>query len=198
MDWLLTRLNILADGLEKKEHALREIVNITENQSTVLQSDLSETEAHAFIVQMNREKQQFIKQVIQCDNMFESILKEAGPALDAAQESYKPQVAELQTRIRRVMDLDVKIRVYEEKNNALMKGKQAPQSNPLPPEAVITPAASAPMTSAPVSPAGTAAINPSAPSATVPPKQKTPPLPPDANRVINAYVKNTRNYKGPT
>ncbi len=124
MDWLLTRLNILADGLEKKEQALREIVNITENQNTVLLSELTDVEANAFIVQMNKEKQQFIKQVIQCDNVFESILKEAGPALDAAQDSYKPQVEELQKRIRRVMDLDVKIRVYEEKNNALMKAKQ--------------------------------------------------------------------------
>jgi hypothetical protein len=162
MDWLLTQLNILADGLDKKEQALSEIVNITENQGTVLQSGLPEEETRAFLTQMNREKQQFIKTVIACDYMFEAVLKEAGPALDAAPESYKPQVAELQKRIRRVMDLDVKIRVYEEKNNALQNGK---------------PAMTAPqITSQRPTPTGAA------------------PIPPDTNRVIGAYVKNTRNY----
>jgi flagellar biosynthesis/type III secretory pathway chaperone len=165
MDWLATQLGLLADGLEKKEQALTEIVNITENQNTVLQSGLSVIEAQAFVTQMNKEKQPLIKQVIQCDSMFETVLKEAGPALDALPDSFKPQVAELQIRIRRVMDLDVKIRVCEEKNKTLMEGKRDLETT-----------------------AETASS--AAPSAA----QKQTPLPPDANRVINAYVKNTRNY----
>jgi hypothetical protein len=167
VDWLLTQLNILADGLNKKEQALGEIVNITENQGTVLQSGLPEEETRAFLSQMNREKQQYIKTVIACDNMFEAVLKEAGPALDAAPEAYKPQVAELQKRIRRVMDLDVKIRVYEEKNNALQNTNHKATAQP-----------------------ATSVISQK------PPPSNTPALPPDANRVIGAYVKNTRNYIG--
>jgi SMC interacting uncharacterized protein involved in chromosome segregation len=160
VDWLRTQLNILADGLNKKEQALREIVNITENQGTVIESGLTADETRAFLTQMNREKQQLIKTVIQCDNMFEAVLKEAGPALDAAPDAYKPQVAELQKRIRRVMDLDVKIRVYEEKNNALQNGKKPFEPTPAPGKQPT----------------------------------QTQPLPTDANRVIGAYAKNSRNY----
>jgi hypothetical protein len=160
MDWLRAQLNILADGLNKKEQALREIVNITENQGTVIESGLSAEETRAFLTQMNREKQQLIKTVLQCDSMFETVLKEAGPALDAAPDASKPQVAELQKRIRRVMDLDVRIRVYEEKNNALQKGLH---------------------TDAPPPAAGKQQV-------------QAQPLPTDANRIIGAYAKNSRNY----
>jgi hypothetical protein len=162
VDWLRTQLNILADGLNKKEQALSEIVNITENQGTVIESGLTEDETRAFLTQMNREKQQLIKTVIQCDNMFEAVLKEAGPALDAAPDAYKPQVSELQKRIRRVMDLDVKIRVYEEKNNAL-QNRRKPLDHPPAPGRQQT-------------------------------QVQAQPLPADVNRVIGAYVKNSRNY----
>jgi hypothetical protein len=160
MDWLRAQLNILADGLNKKEQALSEIVNITENQGTVIESGLSAEETRAFLTQMNREKQQLIKTVLQCDSMFETVLKEAGPALDAAPDAYKPQVAELQKRIRRVMDLDVRIRVYEEKNNALQKGQNITAPPPVTGKQQV----------------------------------QAQPLPTDANRIIGAYAKNSRNF----
>jgi DNA-binding transcriptional MerR regulator len=116
-----TQLAILLEGLKTKEQALTEIVNITGNQSTVIESGLPIAEIRIFLMEMNNEKQQFIDRVKNCDNLFEAILKETGPELDAQQHLYKPQVAELQKYIRRVMDLDVKIRVQEENNNNLLK-----------------------------------------------------------------------------
>jgi len=112
-----TQLAILLEGLKKKEKALAEIVNITENQSTVITSGMAADEVRGFLMEMNKEKQQFIETVKNCDNMFETLLKEVGAELDASQHLYKQQVAELQKYIRRVMDLDVKIRVLEEENN---------------------------------------------------------------------------------
>jgi hypothetical protein len=115
-----TQLAILLDGLKKKEAALTEIVNITENQRTVIESGLPLPEVREFLTEMNKEKQIFIEQVKGCDSMFEAMLKEIGPELDARQDMYKPQVAQLQIHIRRVMDLDVKVRVQEEKNHTAM------------------------------------------------------------------------------
>jgi hypothetical protein len=129
MNTIETKLNILIDGLHKKERALLEIVSITENQGTVLESELPGDQAHEFVAQMNREKQTHIQSVIQCDQLFEKILKEIGPALDKEADAYKPQVVVLQESIKKVMDLDVKIRVLEEKNNQLVltrKGTGAP------------------------------------------------------------------------
>jgi len=115
-----TQLAILLDGLKKKEQALIEIVNITDNQRTVIESGLPVEEVRGFLMEMNKEKQQFIDTVKGCDNMFEAMLKDIGPELDASQHMYKPQVAQLQKYIRRVMDLDVKVRVLEEKNNTIL------------------------------------------------------------------------------
>jgi hypothetical protein len=129
MNTTLTKLNILIDGLAKKELSLSEIVSITENQGTVLESELPNEPAQEFIMQMNQEKQVHIQHVIDCDNLFEIILKEIGPTLDADYSLYKPQVKAIQEGIIRVMDLDVKIRVCEENNNKLMdrrKGTASP------------------------------------------------------------------------
>ena len=116
-DPMEVQLTVLLDGMKKKEQALTEIVNITENQRTVIESGLPVEEVRSFMVEMNKEKHFFIEQVKGCDNMFEAVLKEIGPKLDANQHLYKPQVGQLQVFIRRVMDLDVKVRVQEEKNN---------------------------------------------------------------------------------
>ena len=117
-DFMQTQLAILLEGLKKKEQALAEIVNITDNQRTVIESGMSLDEVRTFLVEMNKTKQGFIDTVKGCDTMFETMLKEVGPELDAQQHMYKPQVAQLQKYIRRVMDLDVKVRVQEDENNA--------------------------------------------------------------------------------
>jgi hypothetical protein len=124
MNNIETKLNLLIDGLAKKEHSLLEIVNITENQGTVLESELPAEESLAFVSQMNREKQVHIQIVIQCDSMFETVLKEIGSKLDDDPQAYKPQVLAIQDGIKRVMDLDVRVRVLEEKNNQRMISKK--------------------------------------------------------------------------
>ena len=45
-----TQIQILVDGLAKKETALREIVNITDNQRTVIESGLPPNEIRAFFM----------------------------------------------------------------------------------------------------------------------------------------------------
>ena len=117
MDTLLTQLNIMLDGLKKKEKALQELLGITENQQTVLKSELPLEEVRTIIFPMNQGKQDAIIIVKECDNMFEAMLKEMGAELDKKQHMYKPQVQEMQGHIRNIMDLDVKVRVAEEENN---------------------------------------------------------------------------------
>jgi len=124
-DPMETQLSILLEGLKRKEAALNEIVNITENQRTVIESGMPFEEVRGFLLEMNKEKQPQIDTVKGCDNMFEAMLKDIGAELDAQQHLYKPQVGQLQIHIRRVMDLDIKIRVLEEKNNELL-GTLAP------------------------------------------------------------------------
>ena len=168
MDIIETKLAVILDGLKKKEQALEEIISITENQFTVIQSGLPLGEVRAFILEMNYKKNEFIQTVKSCDDMFERILKEVGPELDARQDMYKPQVAKLQTRISRVMDLDVKIRIKEEENNKILDALRQNEKKP-----VYT-----------VKPADKAA------------DMKPMALPADLKRVAQAYADAAKNFKG--
>ncbi|MCL2386217.1 MAG: hypothetical protein FWC89_01590 [Defluviitaleaceae bacterium] len=124
-DTMATHLNIMLDGLKKKANALTEVLSITENQRTVIESELPLDGVRSMIFGMNEEKQAAIQIVKDCDDMFEKMLKDIGAELDAKQDMYKPQVQVLQEHIRRVMDLDVKIRVAEEENNRLLDERRS-------------------------------------------------------------------------
>lgn len=174
MDPVEIKLGILMDCIKKKEQALVEILSITENQGTVLQSDLTGDEIRAFMVQMNREKQIYIQTVLQSDTMFENMLKEIGPKLDANPRLYKQRIAELQSMIRRVMDMDVKIRVQEGQNNqqpGTINTDEAVLQKP------FTPAAEA---------------VPQRPTKQKPPVMKQAAILQDSTRVIKAYKNNTK------
>jgi len=79
--------------------------------------------------------------------MFEAMLKDMGQELEARQDHYKPQVKVLQEHIRRVMDLDVKIRVTEDENNRLLDTKRV---TPPTPQQGLKPKVTMPMNSASV------------------------------------------------
>lgn len=125
MSDMLTQLNIMLEGLKKKAAALTDILSISENQRTVIESELPLEKVREMIFGMNEEKQSSINIVRACDDMFEKMLKDIGVELDAQQENYKPQVKLLQEHIRNVMDLDVKIRVTEEENNRRLDERRA-------------------------------------------------------------------------
>ena len=128
---MLTYLNVMLEGLKKKATALAEILAVSENQQTVIKSELPLEGVREMVFSMNDEKQANIQIVKDCDDMFENMLKEIGPELEAQQDLYKPQVKVLQQHIRQVMDLDIKIRVAEEENNRLLderRSAELPQS----------------------------------------------------------------------
>ncbi|MCL2708509.1 MAG: hypothetical protein FWF03_05260 [Defluviitaleaceae bacterium] len=175
MDPIEGKLAALIDGMEKKAGALQEIRNITENQGTVLGCGLPGDQILAFIVQMNREKQTHIQTVISCDSLFEVILREIGPELDAKQDSYKAEISRLQEQIRLVMDLDVSIRVTEEKNNESMKLLNAENNK------------------AGVSGAIKKGVRRQGEKKRA---EKNVSLIQDEKRVIKAYEKNAKNFKG--
>lgn len=147
VDNMLTQLNIMLEGLKKKATALTDILSISENQRTVIDSELPLEGVRQMIFGMNEEKQSSIRVVKDCDDMFERMLKDIGAELDAQQENYKPQVKLLQEHIRMVMDLDVRIRVTEEENNNRLDERRATE---IPISGGIKPKVAMPMDSAKV------------------------------------------------
>ena len=132
MSQMATELGIMLDGLKRKEKALGEILAITENQQTVIQSAVPFDEARRLVFEMNQGKQDAITIVKDCDNMFESMLKRIGKELEETQHHYADRVKIMQSHIRRIMDLDVKIRATEDENNKLLDARreeEAPAQN---------------------------------------------------------------------
>ena len=122
-----TKLSILSQCLEKKEGALSQILAITENQSTLLAVENADESIHAIFREMNREKQVLIDTVIACDKVFEKMFSELGEDFAGRAQPYKASVAALQALIRRVMDIDVKIRLQENANKSLSQHTALPQ-----------------------------------------------------------------------
>lgn len=120
MDSIEIELKVLIECLKKKGGALLQIAAITENQGDLLESGLTHEEIYSFFMQMNAEKNEFIKLVIQCDEVFENVLQKIGPTLDSDPTKYTEQVRTLQDLIRAVMDLDVQIRVREDSNSKVL------------------------------------------------------------------------------
>jgi len=120
METIAVELKVLIECLKKKETALQQIVNITENQGFILTSDMPHEERYPIFMQMNDERQALIDLVLQCDQVFESVLQKVGPALDADTSKYSEEVQAMQDTIRRIIDLDVRIRLEEQNNHQVL------------------------------------------------------------------------------
>ena len=136
MDSIEVELKVLIECLKKKEKALSQILAITENQGFVLTSDLTHNEIYSFFMKMNDEKNEFIKLVIQYDEVFENVLQKIGPTLDADPTKYGEQVHTLQELIRAVMDLDVQIRLEEDNNSKILTDALEKVQTPEKPDAI--------------------------------------------------------------
>ncbi|MCL2016094.1 MAG: hypothetical protein FWG68_07620 [Defluviitaleaceae bacterium] len=110
-------LKVLIECLKKKEVALQQIADITENQGFVIDSELSHQDRYSFFMQMNHEKQESIDRVKDCDEVFANVFQKVGPILDDNPTKYGKQVTTMQNLIRVVMDLDINIRLGEDANS---------------------------------------------------------------------------------
>jgi hypothetical protein len=126
MENFTVTLKILRDILEKKQAALEGVLNITQNQETILQSPDS-VERSTFFVQCNVEKQNLIDRVKEYDEMFQGFFDQIKDGLRdmARHEENKPEIIKLQALISQVVEQDVQIRAQERKNLGLLTPRKA-------------------------------------------------------------------------
>ncbi len=121
-----TKLNLLRDLLQKKKAFLMQILSITENQESILVAEFEIAKSDVTAVdgmfsQMNDEKQKLIDELIHSDRFFDKVFKEISPEFEMRAPSYKPIIFIIQDLIRQVTDLDVKVRVQEQKNKLAIR-----------------------------------------------------------------------------
>ena len=118
MDQFLIQMRILNRILEKKLLTLTQILNITENQQTVLSSGSGGGDALKLYAGMMDEKRKLIDEVNQNDKIFETAFGEIKRVFETEAPKHAGLVKRMQDGIKRVTALDARIRVQEARNNA--------------------------------------------------------------------------------
>jgi len=116
------RLQLLLDLLEKKTTELAQILGICENQEALLQI-YSQGEYSEMIVEMGREKQGLVDDILAGDSLFQKTFEEFAGFEDAAAQ-HPGMLNQLQKAVMNVTELDTRIRLCEQRNNALLKAQR--------------------------------------------------------------------------
>ena len=109
------QLTLLSDILERKKKALEQILNITENQETILKQEKSPEMVDMFN-QMAAEKQNYVEIVLQADSIFQKNFDGLKDSFDLMAEHHLKEIKLLQAQITAITDFDVAIRVKEKRN----------------------------------------------------------------------------------
>ena len=105
-------LNVLIEGLQKKNSILERIVACNEKQAEAVAADRGLEEFDRLV----DEKAVLIDQINQIDNGFQSVFDRVKQELNDHREAYKEQIHTLQDLIRRMTDLGVAVETGEARN----------------------------------------------------------------------------------
>ncbi|MCL2702410.1 MAG: hypothetical protein FWE91_02220 [Defluviitaleaceae bacterium] len=118
MDELLITLKVLKEILEKKQEALLGVLNISQNQETIMQSPPSPERA-MFFARTTAEKQKHIDGILEYDEVFQRMFDTVKHELEYRKDECGEDIIQLQALISRVLELDIAIRAEELKNGNL-------------------------------------------------------------------------------
>ncbi len=112
-------LNLLVDMIKKKKTILEQVLNITLNQRELLGKE----EGQELFVEMNKQKQNLIDEVLVLDNIFQrkfdSIVHNFNSKVVV--EAYRDKIVTIQDCTKSILRLDNEIRVEEDKNTKYLK-----------------------------------------------------------------------------
>lgn len=117
-DQLVIQLKLLINILDRKYTTLQEILSITENQGTVLKSVPSDREMFQF---MFDEKQTRIDSISSGDDIFNRMFGKVMEDIKKEKTSYKSQIAQMQTLVKAIMHIEIRIRLEERNNKKYMQ-----------------------------------------------------------------------------
>ncbi len=113
------KLNILLDTLKEKQDALITILNLCENQTTVLSSDQKTKEVLDFFKSLAQEKQKLIDKVLNLDIAFNNNYTSIESFFTSSDmsEDLKVLIREMQKNIQEIEQLTKTIKEQEAKND---------------------------------------------------------------------------------
>lgn len=127
MNEIEVKLKLLEEILHKKKILLNQIYNITENQEQVYKQ-IKSNDITDILNGLIEEKQKIIDELKSIDNIFLSTFESFKGTLNENRKTYMEKILILQNSIKEISDIDIKIRVKEERNRRNMQliSKQEP------------------------------------------------------------------------
>lgn len=113
-------INILLQGLKKKEQVLDKIILANRKQKAALEDPNLNPDDFDEIVE---EKGKLIEQLEQLDDGFAQVYARVREELQSDKERYREEIREMQELIRRLTEKSSDIQVEEQRNKALMTQK---------------------------------------------------------------------------
>lgn len=110
-------VKVLVDSLQKKQSALKALLEITKQQEQLLQAE--ELEENSFLETIRR-KQIYIDQITELDSGFEGIYNRVKQELDEDRDKYADDIAIMQNLISLITDLGIGIEALEQRNKVKM------------------------------------------------------------------------------
>lgn len=118
MNTMETYIDVLLTSLKKKEEALKKLDRVVEKENDILKS------ADAGIEELNelqQQKEDLLAEIDELEIGFEKVYERAGTELSKERQKYRSQIEQMQTYIKSVTDLTVKIRAQGERNRQYME-----------------------------------------------------------------------------
>jgi hypothetical protein len=113
MNDVITTLNLLTEGLDKKKAKLVEIFDYTKAQEELLKEEDFDLKSFNNII---KNKQFRIDTVIQIDDGFQPTYERVQAFLEKNPEIYRTYIESMKSSIREISELGIQIQVLEEKN----------------------------------------------------------------------------------
>lgn len=113
MDNVSTYISVLHSSLHKKLELIKELLELTKEQNSILSEEEVNVESFDRIVD---EKETRINEVLDIDKGFQSIFNKISSVLQENPQEYRQQILEMQNFIRTITDIGVELENLEHKN----------------------------------------------------------------------------------
>ena len=110
-------LQVLSNSLDKKIVILDQLAKLTESQKLIAQADDFDDEAFQKTLD---EKSELIENLEKLDSGFQTLYDKIKAQIEVDKDRYKKEIAELQTKIKEILDRSASLQVAEQKNRNII------------------------------------------------------------------------------
>lgn len=118
LETIYNKINNLNYLLDRKIQILSQILVITENQNIVFKG-FNDDSINELINMSYDEKQSLINELVNIDSMFLEIFQSFSGSLNKNKYVFEQEIINIQNKIQQITDIDLKIRLQEEKNRQI-------------------------------------------------------------------------------